>query len=154
MPLGRWTKKIEMSLLSVLKAAFAAPDPMRFSAHSAPPPNWFGELEGKNKRRRGIDERVVLVNEATGEFEFPDSSPFEGIEIDPKLTEKDAAGLKSHGYNPDNPAYHVAKRYFAKNPGCGKKELAENSAPPFGKPLSAETMKDVLAVFRENVVKK
>lgn len=142
-----------MNLISALKSAFSPPDPKRFAHLSVYPTNWNGEMEGQNKKRRGINERVVLVNKGTGEFEFPDASPFDGIEIDPRLTEKDAAGLKAHGYNPDNPAYHVAKRYFAKNPGCGKKEIAENSAPPFGKPLSAETMKDVLAVFRENALR-
>lgn len=141
-----------MNLISALKSAFSPPDPKRFAHLSVYPTNWNGEMEGQNKKRRGINERVVLVNEDKGEFEFPDASPFDGIEIDPRLTEKDAAGLKAHGYNPDNPAYHVAKRYFAKNPGCGKKEIAENSAPPFGRPLSPETMKDVLAVFRENAL--
>jgi hypothetical protein len=132
------------------------PDPKRFSVGLQSAPNWNGELEGRhNKKDRSIAERVVRVNGEgiCGTFEFPDASPFDGIVIDERLTADDIRGLQARGYRPSSPTYSVAKKYFAKNPNCSKKELAENSKPPEGAAMAVETAKDVIAVFRANVLK-
>lgn len=143
-------------MFGLLDRLFQTPDPKRFSRGLAPAPNWNGELEGRtNKKDRALNERVVRVDGEgiCGTFEFPDASPFDGIVIDERLTAEDIRGLQARGYRPSSPTYSVAKKYFAKNPNCSKKELAENSKPPEGSPMGVETAKDVIAVFRANALK-
>jgi hypothetical protein len=136
-----------MGFFEDIKRAFAPPDPARFAAYAPKIENWHGELEGSRKKRRTLNERVVLVNEVTHEFEFPDVSPYEGVEIPGYLTSQDVEWLKGKNLDPKNPNYTKAKQFFAKNPGCSKGEMAKASG------IAEETAKDVVAGFRKNILR-
>jgi hypothetical protein len=129
-----------------LQKAFGPPDPLRFAAQAVHIPNWHGELEGSKSKRRTLNERVVLINEDTQQFEFPETSPYEGMDIPGHLTEKDVSWLKGKNLDPKNGNYLKAKQYFAKNPGCSKQEMAKASG------IAPETAKDVVSGFRKNIL--
>lgn len=87
---------------------------------------------------------MVLVNEATNTFEFPlDMSDILKGALKPELTDRERKGLKELGYNPDNPNYTKAKKYFFDMEGNVKaKDVEAYSGIP------KNTLKDVLSVFR------
>lgn len=133
--------------MNILSFFFQPPaDPARF-APAETPPGWFGK-EAIKSGQRPIFERVVLEREETNTWAFPDPSAFDGVKISPELTAADKAGLKRKGLNPENPAYAEAKKYFAANPGCSKKDLAAATVGHEFAAMKVETAKDVLAVFR------
>ena len=133
-------------IVKEFQAAFAPLDPMRFAEYSAPPPNWFGELERKIDRSTG----AILVNADTNTYEFGRTK----VEIPEHLTALDIQGLKNRGLDPTNPAYAACKAYFAKMPFCTKDDLAANSGGPDFEGIKANTAKDVLGAFRAFLVDK
>lgn len=133
-----------------LKATFGPQNPMRFADQSTPPPNWFGELEGKKPK---TTSGPVLVNEETNTFEFDRSI----TNVPAYLTALDKEGLRSRGLNPDGPfkpAYEAAKAYFAKQTGCSKTELAANSKTSDHDGFTAETAKHVRDAFKASITVK
>lgn len=138
------------SIRAEIQAAFAPLDPLRFAGHSQPPPNWFGELEGKKiKSTSG----PVLVNEETNTFEFDRTIS----NVPAYLTDLDKAGLRSRGLNPDGPfkpAYEAAKAYFSKQTGCSKADLAANSKTYDHDGFTAETAKHVRDAFKAALILK
>lgn len=141
---------IFQSIKQEFQAAFAQPDPMRFAECSTPPPNWFGELEGKRDTRKS---GPILVNEETNTFEFDRTI----ADIPTHLTELDKAGLRARGLNPDgpfNPAYEAAKIYFSKQPFCSRKDLAANSKTNDHDGFTAETAKHVRDAFKSSLIAK
>ena len=133
-----------------LKATFGPQDPMRFAVHSVPPPNWFGELQGKKAK---TTSGPVLVNEETNTFEFDRSI----TNVPAYLTALDKEGLRARGLNPDGafkPAYEAAKAYFSKQTGCSKTELAANSKTSDHDGFTAETAKHVRDAFKASITVK
>lgn len=128
-----------LPFIGELKAAFAPPDPKRFAGLSTPPQNWNGELVGKKGKKSGV------IDMGGGVYEFASANAYESIDIEPTLTAADRKGLRDKNLNPDNPNYTTAKAYFAKNPGCSKKDMANASG------IGPETAKDVIAVFNRNI---
>jgi hypothetical protein len=125
-----------------MKLFFTRQDPKRFANAFEYAPGFHGELEGA-KDPKSIYEKVLIDNNRN--VIFTDKDPFAGIEISASLSEKDIMWLRKKNLDPTNPAYSKAKAYWAKNPACDKKDLAE--AANIGK----ETAKDVISGFRKNI---
>lgn len=137
-------------IYAAIKSEFAPPDPLRFAGHSQPPPNWFGELEGKKTKSTS---GPVLVNEETNTFEFDRTIP----NVPSYLTNLDKAGLRARGLNPDGafkPAYEAAKAYFSKQTGCSKADLAASSKTYEHDGFTAETAKHVRDAFKAALILK
>jgi len=136
--------------MNFLTRLFQKPDPKRFAQHSTPPPNWFGELEGKKQK---TTSGPVLVNEETNTFEFDRTIS----NVPAYLTALDKEGLRARGLNPDGPfkpAYEAAKAYFSKQTGCSKTELAANSKTSDHDGFTAETAKHVRDAFKSSLIVK
>ena len=119
-------------------------DPKKFAGAVKYPPNFHGELIG-DKRKGSVNDRVKIDEQ--GHVSFTDKDPFAGIDIPSALTQSDINWLRAKRLDPTNIAYQKAKAYYAKNPTCGKNELAQAAD------IGVETAKDVLAGFRKGVEK-
>ncbi len=133
-----------MNLFDTIRDILNPPerDPMRFANAVAYVPNFHGELIG-DKRKSNVNDRVKIDDQ--GHVSFTDKDPFAGIEIQSTLTDSDIKWLRFKRLDPTNIVYQKAKAHFAKNPTCGKDELAQVSG------MGVETAKDVLAGFRKGL---
>jgi len=132
-----------MKLFSAISSLFGEQDPKRFAGAVAYAPNFHGELAGARKDSTVYDRVRV---DTGGHVTFTDQSAFSGIDIPSHLTQADIIWLRKKKLSPENPAYEKAKAYFAQNPTCDKRDLAQASG------IGEETAKDVIAGFRYNIL--
>ena len=133
-----------MSIWSDIKAAFAPPDPKRFSYLGEATPGWGGELAGMPRKARERVEERVIINHESGRVEFREQG-MQHIDVPAELTawerEMIAGGWNRKKYDPNNPLYSKAKAIFADYPQITRIELAEKSG------VNPDTMKDIHAIF-------